>query len=105
MEQAGTPEHQAEREPQPHDIAIAAGEVLSQLAHEADPLDVSEGLELIDSAVDLEEAMGYAASLFAELVNDDEVAMQLLGEMLQLRAILPYGDAAREAETAQQQQE
>jgi hypothetical protein len=84
-----------EREPQPHDIALATREVLKEFAPDADPQDVKDFLDQIDGAVDFEEAEGYAMTAFTMLCDGaDEEALQRLGEILQVEAILPGGDQA-----------
>lgn len=79
----------AEREPQPRDVALAATEVLREYAAETDPQDIEDGLATIEEAVDLEEALGAAAGLFAMLCDDRDQALRQLGAILQTERIAP----------------
>ncbi len=84
-----------EREPQPHDVAFAAREVLKTLVPDADPQDIEEGLAVVEAGTDSEEAQGNAAALFAQLGADYDEGLSALGEILQTR-YLPNGDIHRQ---------
>lgn len=86
---------QTEREPQPHDVALATREVLKTLAPDADLQDIEEGLLVIQAGTDAEEAQDNAAALFAQLGVDYDEGLSALGEILQVR-YLPKGDIHRQ---------
>jgi hypothetical protein len=57
----------AEREPQVADVLESMRHLMTELAPDADPEDVEVALAELESAIDLEEAMGIAGGAFAML--------------------------------------
>lgn len=100
MEQSFGREYEApiEREPQVEDVVAAARQVISELAPNADPTDVEIVLSELEAATDDEEAKGIAVGGFAMLDIDYDAGLAMLGEILQVEAILPNGDQNKDAD-------
>src|SRR6266550_2904692 len=83
---------QPEREPQPSDVVAACRAIVAELAPDADPEDVEANIKTIARDSDLQEALGNAAGFFVMHGIDPDVGAARLGEILQVEAVLPYGD-------------